>query len=820
MDFNALLQEAQKLTNETNASDLLPRVERSLPQVLQATRELHSRVTQTEAQDIQAHILLGSKGIELPKISQKLESLSARKTFEPLEPISDTDVQGFLRNEKETAILSVIEEVHKNSYLSAQNQKWEHILSDWKQEKIKLMNALIGPSQNWIELVRKGPEQTVLNESIARGKSNLNNQEMAYACEVYEYNKLVIAGGLRPNLVEKFSKIATQFNDTKVNEIWEIITYMTNVTPLPKTQDPFKTRNTKFEFVAQAKKYLEYRYKLFMQTYIADRLPDAQRGGIPSVFNLVSSFVALNFNSQTGNTIGLEGHIDGKPLWPMVYYSLRCGNIQSALKCLQQAGLGHEDLVQVLEEKARKPNQRISAKLEAQIKMQYKRKIQNETDMYKCAVYGIIGCCDVPDHAKVAKTTDDFLWIQLSMIQPDDNGNMSNTDDLGSDSPTYSALQSMILEKYGEKYFNANEQPHLYFQVLALTGQFEPAIEFLSRFERYRTHAVHIALALNEMFLLGLPRNIQQPLLSIDIDDAAPLRRLNVARLIMLYVRNFEITDPAEALQYFYFLRNKRDPDGRNLFLTCVSDLAIECRDYDLLFGKMQRNGIRSRGLIDQFESIEIDVRKACEIVGDELVKKGLFEDAVKLYDLAGIEEQCLRYLSILLSPVVHQTGKKGSLRDRLYLKSLEFSERYADVLNCDSNIRATFFTLRDLVKFFDEYHEQKYQLALETLSQLKLVPLSMTDLELCVNNFKRLGGEVSKVFPDLLLATMDIIHTQYKSLKGRDGYAFNTDEAKERQLGILRDQAKAITNMAATVPYRMPGDISSRLVQTEILMH
>lgn len=44
-----------------------------------------------------------------------------------------------------------------------------------------------------------------------------------------------------------------------------------------------------------------------------------------------------------------------------------------------------------------------------------------------------------------------------------------------------------------------------------------------------------------------------------------------------------------------------------------------------------------------------------------------------------------------------------------------------------------------------------------------------------------RLGGEVSKVFPDVLLATMDIIHTQYKNLKGRDGYTFNTDEAKER---------------------------------------
>lgn len=48
--------------------------------------------------------------------------------------------------------------------------------------------------------------------------------------------------------------------------------------------------------------------------------------------------------------------------------------------------------------------------------------------------------------------------------------------------------------------------------MLALTGQFEPAIEFLSRFDRYRTHAVHIALALNEMFLLGLSRSVQQPL--------------------------------------------------------------------------------------------------------------------------------------------------------------------------------------------------------------------------------------------------------------------------------------------------------------------
>lgn len=265
LDFSALLQQAQKLTHETQVSDDLPRVERTLPQVLQATQELHSRVSQTGAQDMQAHILLGHKGIDLPKISQKLETLSSRKTFEPLDPIATTDIQSFLRNEKENAILSVIEEVHKNSYQAAQNQKWEHTMNEWKLEKVKLMNALIGPSQNWID-IRKGPEQTVLNEGTFGGRSSLNNQEMAYAREVYEYNKLISEGAMRPSLVQRFAHVAESFNDSKVNDIWEIMKYMTNVKPTPRTQDPLRARTDSCEFIEQAKRYLENRYKLFMQT--------------------------------------------------------------------------------------------------------------------------------------------------------------------------------------------------------------------------------------------------------------------------------------------------------------------------------------------------------------------------------------------------------------------------------------------------------------------------------------------------------------------------------------------------------------------------
>jgi nuclear pore complex protein Nup93 len=340
--------------------------------------------------------------------------------------------------------------------------------------------------------------------------------------------------------------------------------------------------------------------------------------------------------------------------------------------------------------------------------------------------------------------------------------------------------------------------------------------------------------------MLGGPRCLQEPLLSVDIEDPQPMRRLNIARLIMLYVKKFEITDPSEALQYFFFLRTLKDADGRNLFLVCVIDLAIECRSFDLLLGKMQRDGVRSRGLIDQFENTYINTRMACEMIAEEFIKKGLFEDAIKMFDLAGDHEQALRYTTTLLSQLVHQTTKPGSLRERLQIMAAEFTERYTGAeRNCDHQTWTSFNTLKELLVFFDKYHEKNYQFAMEILAKTRLIPLSMAELDHCVSNFKRLSGEVCKVIPDLLLATMDILYHKYKSLKSKDLSTFE-DSGREKvgqmerqkrfcntknmislqQLVFIREQAKALTNMAATVPYRMPGDTNNRLVQTEILMH
>lgn len=84
-----------------------------------------------------------------------------------------------------------------------------------------------------------------------------------------------------------------------------------------------------------------------------------------------------------------------------------------------------------------------------------------------------------------------------------------------------------------------------------------------------------------------------------------------------------------------------KDPNGKNLFMVCVADLALECRDYDTLFGSFNHvTDMRSRGLVDQFNSTQIDSKLIATNVAEGLVKKGLLEDAIHVYELAGVRNK------------------------------------------------------------------------------------------------------------------------------------------------------------------------------------
>lgn len=76
-----------------------------------------------------------------------------------------------------------------------------------------------------------------------------------------------------------------------------------------------------------------------MTSVVEGNLAQACRGGVPGTLSLVRSFVDLRVLGGHQGMLGLEdGQVDKKPVWPQLYYCLRCGDIDAALSCASQAG--------------------------------------------------------------------------------------------------------------------------------------------------------------------------------------------------------------------------------------------------------------------------------------------------------------------------------------------------------------------------------------------------------------------------------------------------------------------------------------------------
>uniref|UniRef100_A0A8C1ECM2 Nuclear pore complex protein Nup93 n=1 Tax=Cyprinus carpio carpio TaxID=630221 RepID=A0A8C1ECM2_CYPCA len=695
--FGELLQQAEQLAAETEAVSELPHVERNLQEIQQAGERLRSLFSLVS-------ILLGSRGLDIFHISQRLESLSAATTFEPLEPVKDTDIQGFLKNERDNALLSAIEESRRRTFLLAEEYHRDSMLVQWEQVKQRVLHTLLGAGEDALDF-----SQEVEN----------------------------------------------------VSDMWLMVKQMTDVLLVP-AKDTLKCRvsvDMQMAFVRQALQFLENSYKNYTMVTVFGNLHQAQLGGVPGTYQLVCSF--LNIKLPTPLPGMQDGEVEGHPVWALIYFCLRCGDLSAAMQVVNRAQHQLGDFKIWFQEYMNSPDRRLSPATENKLRLHYRRVLRNSADPYKRAVYCLIGKCDIGDnHGEVADKTEDYLWLKLNQVCFDEDGSSSPQDRM-----TLAQLQKQLLEDYGESHFSASHQPFLYFQVLFLTAQFEAAIAFLFRVERLRSHAVHVALVLYELKLLLKSSGQSAQLLSQEAGDPPMVRRLNFIRLLMLFTRKFESTDPREALQYFYFLRNEKDSQGENMFMRCVGELVIESREFDMLLGRLEKDGSRKPGVIDKFAG---DTRAIITKVASEAENKGLFEEAVKLYELAKNADKVLELMNKLLSPVIAQVGEPQSNKERLKNMAMAIAERYrTNGIAGEKSVDSTFYLLLDLMTFFDEYHAGHIDRAYDVIERLKLVPLSQDSVEERVAAFRNFSDEIRHNLSEVLLATMNILFTQYKRLKG-----------------------------------------------------
>uniref|UniRef100_A0A8C6XJV9 Nuclear pore complex protein Nup93 n=1 Tax=Naja naja TaxID=35670 RepID=A0A8C6XJV9_NAJNA len=730
--FGELLQQAEQLAAETEGIAELPHVERNLQEIQQAGERLRSRTltrTSQETADVKASVLLGSRGLDISHISQRLESLSAATTFEPLEPVKDTDIQGFLKNEKDNALLSAIEESRKRTFALAEEYHRESMLVEWEQVKQRILHTLLASGEDTLDFTQEN-EPSYVSELPPPGRSSLDNTEMAYARQIYMYNEKIVNGHLQPNLVDLCAAVA-ELDDKNIADLWAMVKQMTDVLLVPAS-DTLKIRTSmevQMEFVRQALQYLEQSYKNYTLMTVFGNLHQAQLGGVPGTYQLVRSF--LNIKLPVSVPGLQDGEVEGHPVWAIIYYCMRCGDLMAAMKVVNLAQHQLGDFKTWFQEYMHSKDKRLSPATENKVRLHYRRALRNNTDPYKRAVYCIIGRCDIADnHSEVADKTEDYLWLKLNQVCFDENSSSAPQDRL-----TLSQFQKQLLEDYGE-----------------------------SHFARLRCHAVHVALVLFELKLLLKSSGQSAQLLSHEAGDPPATRRLNFVRLLMLYTRKFESTDPREALQYFYFLRNEKDSQGENMFLRCVSELVIESREFDMILGKLENDGSRKPGVIDKFTR---DTKPIINKVASVAESKGLFEEAAKLYDLAKNADKVLELMNKLLSPVVSQVSAPQSNKERLKNMAHAIAERYkAQGISTKKPVDSTFYLLLDLITFFDEYHAGHIDRAFDIIEQLKLVPLSQEYVEERVAAFRHFSDEIRHNLSEVLLATMNILFTQYKRLK------------------------------------------------------
>jgi len=383
-------------------------------------------------------LLLSTKGVEVPKLSHRLESLNTTKTFEPIDPVVETDIHGFLKNERENAILATIEESKRRTFEESEKLFWESLEDEWEREKQKILNSLLGAGKQAMSFPMDSSRFE--EASISKGRSSLTSVEMAYARQIFQCNELTLQGK-KCNYIEGFKQVSHKSDDQNVKDTWNLIEYLMKNLPHSNSNTQRLRQSKEFQstLVKNAKMFLEDRYRDFIENCVYSNLQQAKLGGIPGLYNLVQSFLKIKVVSSSS---GFEdGMVNGVPVWPLVYFCLRCGDYEATQKAAEGLPPQYAEFKTSLKEYLSSADFRLHPNSEAKIKLQYKRIVRSSADPFKRIMYCIIGRCDPNEvHAEVAKKTEDYIWLKLNQIE---FGNEEQ------DVVTLQKLQKLLLEEYG-----------------------------------------------------------------------------------------------------------------------------------------------------------------------------------------------------------------------------------------------------------------------------------------------------------------------------------------------------------------------------------
>ncbi|RUS29364.1 hypothetical protein BC938DRAFT_480751 [Jimgerdemannia flammicorona] len=584
-----LLEQSRRLTNHIAPNDL-PQIERGLDQIESQSRKLVAKATRAgEGLDTRAyvsstdadlqgfnlpvsssigmkatrplHYFLAGGGINAQELSQNLNSINLTTTFEPLQPIHDTDIEGYLRHEHEQIIVSAIEEGRRET-LRDFDEGFERALHlDWERSKKKIFEEL-GQHQGQDVLRSTGyttgfatgaghvggirdsgtafaspmPFGSSLRDVTSAGPGGVGGLHMH--TRMMRYDKVVrtlndyrlrdanyaivhafadVAKSLAPEaksqqMVDCWRLLASVVNEQHaINGIFQRQALNEGQYAREYLESPYDSPQAielRKGFIDGARTFLEEQFKLHVERTVEQNPAEASLGGVPSINNKIRAFMNIKFK-RLGVLVkpNLEFAND-TPIWAHIYNLLRAGHAEEAL----DFAINNEAYLQKMERSflvyfrayMENGDRRVPKNIRDRLLSDYNQRIRYATDSdpYKLALYKILGRCELNKKTlpEVASSTEDYVWLQLMLIRE-----TSEFDAAPHDRYNLCDLQRSMV-KFGPSHFNPRgNNPIHYAQVLLLTAQFERAVHYLYQTDQYQLEAVHLAIALAYYGLLRIP---------------------------------------------------------------------------------------------------------------------------------------------------------------------------------------------------------------------------------------------------------------------------------------------------------------------------
>ncbi|KAG0324431.1 hypothetical protein BGZ99_001813 [Dissophora globulifera] len=882
MSFSSLAQlaeQSKQLTKHMGGLDL-PQLARGIDQIESQSRKLASKASKpTDPTDSRAHFLLATSGIDTKSTHNALNTINLRSTYEPFQPIHDTDTKAFLRHQHEQIIVSTIDESRRETVVDFDSNFETSLNYDWERTKKRIFEEL-GHSQGQSAGSNKSLRQS---ESGFRGQASLGlSQSSGFApglgqspttLEV-DFSKLkpyykVVHDLCEARLQSAAFPLARSFTEAsreahksqpnpKIQETWELLvsvlgepdvrnglfqnkTLKERVYATPYLMSPYNSptaASLRERLLKGSKTYLEKQYMKHIEAAISENPTEAALGGVPSLINTIRAFVQLKYGRYGSSSQPRLEFLNNQAVWAQIYYLFRSGHGKEALELATEirGSLAPADqpFVDYLNSYLTSEDRALSPSMQERLLSDFNQRIRYSSDTvdpYKLTLYKIIGRCELKKRTTpVIGALEDFMWLQLALVRE------TKSDTMLQDKYDIEDFQKLVL-KYGPTYFNPNNNnPLQYFQVLVHSQQFERAIFYLWTSRAFNLETVHMAIALTYYGLLRIPAEHRasdpNPFSVTEDAQGHQLACYNFTQLIHYQARIIAEQYPTEALRYLYQICLNTDLSPRTsgeqsaLCHSYIQELVLQAKDYSSLLGSRSQ-GIKTPGAIEKYlplikvENSQQFVRKLTIEAAKTKSMEGRVEDAIQLYNIAEAYNQVVELMNRQLAEVVSNPGVQSNGGDSGV--NIAAIRRQTSEYKNDPKVNQqilprnleTCEILLRLVEFTDLYSRGKYEAAVNMIEDLDLIPFD-ADTATIAKKADQFQGLDECVARNFPDVLLKTMESLYRMYEALKTSPY--DEAGRRDhINMLKRRARALMMFAGSIKFRMPADIYAKLNHLDV---